>query len=517
MTSPSLIKKITLHSIHHKSQQLYIKIITVCLIALSITISPCESARTRLRNTLDVKFNLGCQLPQCNSTDPEKPAVNLFQVVSSNPESQDKTNFIWSNIGGPPMVITTSSSQESSLLIDWDLLLNTKANNNNNSKQSNETTSQPTTSSAQPAPAQAPPKTDGFHFNVTPDAAIGLLVEKIIFFDDTDHSGLFTKDKEYFEVEWSDIIWDLASRTTYHKDDFLKTHLRIRPKHPYFNGNILIKLAIPRDYKADRQKEVPHLKLNNQSISMVIVVDGIQPKPRFKNLRLALSFVVVIQSPNGPVSLDTISESLISDEYTPGVFRIKSLQFKTKSGTTTQSNSQQTGTDQISSNFADTEGQTEVLTTKQPTKKPPTDNLGFLYWKEVAYTDRRKIISRTIDVFDQRRSIDMDSLPNISQPFYQYFKYKPTSGLVPDYRAYRFELIFGKDNASYSSTNFTDFSFVFGLGAAPQEIMFSWFVKVIIFICFCLPILVMLAGLTYLLLRRFRRNGDTELLLAAES
>lgn len=505
----SFSNKTTFHSIY-KNQQLSLKIITICLIALSIIISKCECARTRLRNTLDVKFNLGCQLPQCNSSDPEKPAVNLFQVVSSNPESQDKTNFIWSNIGGPPMVITTSSSQDSSLLIDWDLLLNTKTTNDN-SKQSNETTS------AQPTPAPSPPRTDGFHFNVTPDAAIGLLVEKIIFFDDTDHSGLFTKDKEYFEVEWRDIIWDLASRTTYHKDDFLKTHLRIRPKHPYFNGNILIKLAIPRDYKADRQKEVPHLKLNNQSISMVIVVDGIQPQPKFKNLRLAFSFVVVVQSPNGPVSLDTDSESLISDEYTPGVFRIKSLQFKTKSGVTTTSNSQSSGLDQINENFADIEGQTEVLPTKQPIKKPPTDKLGFLYWKEVAYTDRRKIISRTIDVFDNERPIDMDTLPNISQPFYQYFKYKPSNGIVPDYKAYRFELIFGKDNASYSSTNFTDFSFVFGLGAAPQEIMFSWFVKIIIFVCFCLPILVMLAGLTYLLLRRFRRNGDTELLLAAES
>lgn len=452
----------------------------------------CLGARTRLRNTLDVKFNLDCHLPQCTSQDQNKSAVNLFQVVSSNQESPDKTNFIWSNIGGPPMVITTSSSQESSLNIDWDVLLNNKQPANN--------------------------ETSGFHFNVTQDASIGLLVEKIILFDDTDKNGLFTPDKPHIEIDWAGIVWDLASRYTYQKDDFLKTTLRMRPKHQYLNGTLLVKLAIPRDYKADRQKEVPHLKLNNQSISIVIVVDGIQPPPEFKNTRLAMTFVVIVQSPMGSVSLDTDSESLISDEYTPGVFRIKSLQFRTKQdhpqiSTSTES----TGSFNI---YSETEG--EGGTTAAPvTPKPPpalvSDRLGFLYWKEVAYTDRRKIISRTVDVYDSERSMSLDTLPDISSPFYQFYKYKPKSGPQPEYKLYRFELIFGKSESSYSSTSFTDFSFVFGLGAAPQEQMFSFLVKIIIFVCFCLPIFVMLAGLGYLMLRRFRRNGDTELLLAAES
>lgn len=473
------------------------KIIVFLLLIINITLLQftAECARTRLRNILDVKYNLGCQLPQCSSQDPDKPAVNLFQVVSSNPESPDKTNFIWSNIGGPPMVITTSSSQDSSLNIDWDVLLNNK---------------QPTAN-----------QTSGFHFNVTQDASIGLLVEKIILFDDTDKSGYFTPDKPRIEIEWSDIIWDLASRTTYNKDEFLKTHLRMKPKHHFLNGSILIKLGIPRDYKADRQKEVPHLKLNNQSICMVIIVDGIQPPPHFKNTRLAMTFVVVVQSPAGEVSLDTDSESLISDEYTPGVFRIKSLQFKTKHGSPISSPS--TTTEESTTNpniYAQIDGAETTTTTMAPTSKPAKsigDKLGFLYWKEVAYTDRRKMISRTVDVFDNEISMPFESLPNISQPFYQYFKYKPNAGPKPDYKLYRFELTFGRNGPSYGSTNFTDFSFVFGLGAAPQEQMFSFLVKIIIFVCFCLPILVMLAGLSYLMLRRFRRGGDTELLLAAES
>lgn len=458
-------------------------------LAISLTTSHCEAARTRLRNTLDVKFNLGCHLPQCNSTDTEKPAVNLFQIVSSNPESSDKTNYLLSNIGGPPMVITASSSQSSNLLIDWEVLLNKKPS----------------------------PDSSGFHFDITQDGSIGLLIEKIIFFDDTNQNGLFTKDKKFIEVEWSDIIWDLASRTTYHKNDFLKTNLRIRPKHQYLNGNIVIKLAIPRDYKADRQKEVPHLKLNNQSISVVIVVDGIQPPPDFKNTRLTMTFVVVVQTPNGQaVSLDTDSESLISDEYTPGIFRIKSLQFKTKPTAASQAATPATSPlESIPDSFADIEGQTTVVPVKQ--EKRQCENLGFLYWKEVAYADRRKMISRTIDVSDSEIAMSLDTLPNISPPFYQYFKYKPATGVAPEYKLYRFELIFGKDNASYSATNFTDFSFVFGLGASPRELMFSFLVKLIIFFCFCLPILVMLSGLMYMTLRRFNQNSDTELLLASES
>jgi len=448
----------------------------------------CLCAKTRLRNTLDVKFNLDCHLPQCNSSDPDKPAVNLFQVISSNPESPDKTNFIWSNIGGPPMVITTSSSQESSLDIDWEVLLNVKKSFSNG--------------------------TSGFHFNVTQDASIGLLVEKIILFDDIDKSGLFTPQKPRIEIDWADIIWDLASRATYHKDDFLKTHLRMRPKHQYLNGNILIKLAIPRDYKADRQKELPHLKLNNQSISMVIIVDGIQPPSNFTNTRLAMTFVVVVQSPAGEVSLDTDSESLISDDFTPGVFRIKSLEFRTKQEL--PPNTQSTD-DNLPDIYAESNGDIQPINAVPKRATPFANKLGFLYWKEVAYADRRKIISRTIDVFDHEMQMPFETLPNISQPFYQFFKYQPQSGPKPDYKLYRFELIFGKSDASYSSTNFTDFSFVFGLGAAPKEQMFSFLVKIIIFVCFCLPILVMLVGLGYLMLRRLRRSGDTELLLAAES
>lgn len=381
------------------------------------------------------------------------------------------------------MVITTSSSRESNLLIDWKVLLGEQTND-----------------------------TSGFHFDVTQDSSIGLLVEKITLFDDDNGNGLLEPHKKKIEVDWSEIVWDLASRTTYHKDDFLKTHLRMKPKHQYLDGNILIKLAIPRDYKADRQKEVPHLKLNNQSISMVIIVDGIKPPPTFKNTRLAMTFVVVVQSSAEQVSLETETESLISDEYTPGVFRIKSLQFKTKS-TAPQAVEEVTESSNV---FAEVDGVQQPLTS--PVKASPVgDKLGFLYWKEVAYTDRRKIISRTIDVHDVETKMDFDTLPKISQPFYQFFKYSPENGTKPSYKLFRFELTFGKTDALYSSTNFTDFSFVFGLGAAPQEQMFSFLVKIIIFVCFCLPILVMLAGLGYLTLRRFRKSGDTELLLAAES
>lgn len=491
----------------------------------------CLSARTRLRNTIEVRYNLGCNLPQCNSTDTNQSAVNLFQVISSNPDTPAKTNFIWSNIGGPPMIITTSSSQESSLNIGWDAILNPNKINDPHTEQppsasssmtpagQNSDPNATTTSTTTPPPPPPPPKpvTTGLHFNITQEAAMGLLVEKIILFDDTDKSGSFEQNKPHIEIDWGQIVWDQASRTTYHKDDFLKTHLRMRPNHKYLNGSLYIKLSIPRDYKADRQKEVPHLKLNSQSISVVVMVDGIQPPPGYKNTRLAMTFVVVIQSGSNPVALDTDSESLISDEYTPGVFRIKSLQFRSKQDSSTPAPQVE---DQSSSS-----GLIAVIDGKPATSVAPVaptpminrDKLGFLYWKEVAYTDRRKIISRTIDVFDSEMEMDMKTLPTISQPFYQFFKYEPPSGPKPQYRLYRFELIFGKGDSTYSATGFTDFSFVFGLGAAPQEQIFSFLVKVIIFVCFCLPLLVMLAGLGYLMLRRFRRNGDTELLLAAES
>uniref|UniRef100_A0A6G1SGG4 Uncharacterized protein n=1 Tax=Aceria tosichella TaxID=561515 RepID=A0A6G1SGG4_9ACAR len=505
-------------------------IIAYILIIQAALLHICSlSARTRLRNTIEVRYNLDCHLPQCNSTDGNQSAVNLFQVISSNPDTPAKTNFIWSNIGGPPMIITTSSSQESSLNIEWDALLN--PNNINDPKTEQPPSAAPivqpqnsntTITTPPPTPPPSPPKpvTTGFHFNVTQDAAIGLLVEKIILFDDTNKNGAFEKGKPHIEIDWGQIVWDQASKTTYHKDDFLKTHLRMKTNHKYLNGSLWIKLSIPRDYKADRQKEVPHLKLNSQSISVVIMVDGIQAPASFKNTRLAMTFVVVVQGPINQVAMQPASESLISDEYTPGVFRIKSVQFKTKQGTSTTTTPAPQVEDLSSSSDLIAEIDGKPAQSVSPVVSAPAfnrDKLGFLYWKEVAYTDRRKIISRTIDVFDSEKPMNMSTLPNISQPFYQFFMYEPQTGPKPEYNLFRFELIFGKGDSTYSATGFTDFSFVFGLGPAPQEQIFSFLVKVIIFVCFCLPLLVMLAGLGYLMLRRFRRNGDTELLLAAES
>lgn len=445
---------------------------------------------------MDIKFNQNCKLEQCKSENTNRSAINLFQVTSKNSESPDKTNYIYSSIGGPPMIIISSSTKDAALNIDWDVLLNKKSTN-----------------------------TSGLHFNVTQDAAIGLMVEKVILFDDTDNDGLFTKTKPHIEIDWAQVNWDLASKTTFNKEDFLRTYFRMRSQHKYLNGNILVKISIPRDLKADRQKEVPHLKLNSQSISMVVIVDGIQPPAEYKNARLTITFLVVVQTPEGHVSLDTDSESLISDEYTPGVFRIKSLQFRSKPNPAPKPVPVEETTSPANVIVAYDDGRANTTqntsqSAMQPladAQVPRTDKHGFLLWKEVAYTDKRKIISRTIDVFDNELEMNVTTLSKISPPFYEYFRHKPAAGPRPDYKLFRFNLSFGKSGTSYSSTNFTDFSFVFGLGAAPREHMFSFLIKIIIFVCFCLPIIVMFAGLGYLLLRRFRRYGDTELLLAAES
>lgn len=494
----------------------------IVFILLVIRNTQIEAARSRSKNNLDVEFNLNCSLPQCKIEDPHKSAVNLFHVIFSNPETPQKTNFIYSNIGGPPMFITSNSAQSSKLLIDWESVLGANSHDQNSSAtvaSASATTTSAASTTPLDKPSTAPTNTDGLHFNITQDAAMGLLIEKIVLFDDTDKSGSFTKDKPHVEVDWGQVVWDLASRVTVFKDDFLKTFMRMKTQSKVLNGTFSVKVAIPRNYKADRQQEVPHLKLNKQSMSITVTVDKLQAPSTFKFPRLAITMVVVIQSPTDQVSYDTDSEPLISDEYTPGVFRIKSLQFKTKQEPSA------TVKDEVATSNAYVEVEGETPEAKAALNQAPArpkaagekGKLGFLYWKEVAYTDRNKVISRTIDVYDNEIAMSMDTLPNISQPFYQYFKYQPNIGPKPYYKLYRFETIYGKGDLTYGSTNYTDFSFVLGLGAAPQEPSFSFLVKFIIFVCFCLPLLVMLTGLGYLLLRRLRRNGDTELLLDAES
>lgn len=449
------------------------------IISISHLFIPCLGARTRLRNTLDLKFNLHCDLEECKSNDRNISAINLFQVVSSNPENSDKTNFIWSTIGGPPMVIATSSHNDSNLNINWRSLINATHHKNEIEDLRREDSD--------------------LHYDVDQDATIGLMLEKIILYNDTDGNTVFNPSDHHVQLPLSNINWDLASKTTYHKDDFLKTVFRTR--EPIMNGNLTVKIAIPRDYKADRQKEVPHLKLNGQSISMVIVVDGIKDRENYTHLHFA--FVVGVQSPSDGIFLNKYNESLISDEYSPGAFRIKSLQF---------------GVNQSSSEHTETENSFDD-DLKPTEKSPKADDLGFFYWKEVAYTNLRKLISRTIDVIDSEEGPyefkNISELTRSSPAFYQYFKHKPSKG--SKYMFYRFELNFGSNDTQYSPTNYVDFSFVFGLKTAPQEQKFSFLVKVIMFICFCLPIAVMIAGLAYLTLKKLSQNSDTELLLAAET
>lgn len=467
-TSPDNITRIP-YKMTSKSSLLVFLVSTItttfafCLLLSNFNPISCS----RMRNKLDVLFNHGCPetLPQCSADIENVPATNLFQVTSSNTESPTtKTNFLLSNIGGPPMIIMTTSTQDSELTINWPVILNNGIMND----------------------------TNAFHYNHTQDSAIGFMFEKLIVFDDQDK----TNTSKFFEVKWDKVVWDLASKTTYVKDDFLKITLRTRPDHPYNNtfGAIQIKMAIPRDIKADRQKEVPHLKLGGQSISVAIIVDNIQPNEKFANPRLLMTFVSVVQGPeNAAVVCESESESLISDEYTPGVFKIKSLQFKQK---------------EPGFKFDDRSNSIE------PNNLIQNGHLGFFYWKEVAYTDRRKLISRTVDVYDEHKEHLWSTLPLTSRPFYQFFNHKGSN--AGQNHLFRINLIFGRGDSVYSATNFTDFSFVLGLGTAPREQIFSFLVKIIIFVCFCLPILVTLAGVGHLLLRRFRRTGDTELLLAHE-
>lgn len=477
---------------------LFLSLTTITILTVLINSQLSQSARTRLRNTLDVKFNFNCSHKNCTTQDPNVSAVNLFQVSSSNPDSQEKTNYIWSTIGGPPMIIATSSSEDSNLVIDWDTLLKDP-----------ETT---------PSNSSIPPKYSAFHFDITPNASIGLLLEKIILFNGDEENSIFNGTQEHIELPWSDIIWDLASKTPYYKDDFLKTSFRMKQGKYWRNGTITIKLALPRDYRADRQKEVPHLKLNNQSISMVVIVDGILPPKHYTRSLLHMTYVVVVQSPTHSVSDNQKTESLISDEYTPGVFRMRSIQFtakRDKSQITKLEYEPATGINR--EDFSDE----EPLDDSKPKPKPAlySDKLAFIYWKEVAYTDKKKIISKTIDVADceYAENSGLSTLPEKSTPFYQYFKYQPDGQSAINYTMYRFKLDFGRKDSYYNDSRFVDFSFVIGLGAAPQEQMFSFFLKIVMLIGFCLPILVMIAGLAYLMLRRFSQGSDTELLLAFES
>lgn len=453
---------------------------TLFLLFATVFISQTHSARTRLRNTLDVKFNFKCDEKECNfATDQPGSAVNLFQVASSNPESPDKTNYILSTIGGPPMVIATGSSQESNLIINWETLLRD--------------------------PGREPDELNhtGLYFDSAQDASIGLLLQEIILYDDTNGNSEFDPTEEHHAADMSELNWDLASKSAYTKDDFLKLNFRTKKAIPNISSNFTVKLSIPRDFKADRQKEIPHLKLNNQSISMVIAADGMQIPTSWTRGRLHVAFVVVFQSPKTKVKMNKSKESLISDEYSPGAFRIRSLQLVTDGKSSNMENKPSFDDD-----------------AKAPELDKPV-NIGFFFWKEVAYTDRRKIISKTIDVIDTETDIlswEKDRLKNLtikSAPFYQYFQQRPMKEPNSDYKIFILKLNFGREDSNFEK--FVDFSFVFGLGTAPQEQMFSFLVKIIIFICFCLPIVVMVAGLAYLMLKRFSQNSDTELLLAAET
>ena len=137
------------------------------------------------------------------------------------------------------------------------------------------------------------------------------------------------------------------------------------------------------------------------------------------------------------------------------------------------------------------------------------DKNSFICWKPIAYNSKEKIIANTLDVIHEDVvRLDASLLNQKNSRILEAFfgeKVNPLFG---------FNLTFGAsdDDKYYDDKKYNSFALVVGVDKAPEEGL-SFLVKMIIFVGFGLPLLVMVVSALYLVVRKIRKRNFNDLLL----
>ena len=327
-------------------------------------------------------------------------------------------HYIWSSIreDRPVFLVTQSDDPRDKVSIDWPELLN-------GSNKSISTQKQPVNH-------------------------IGIMLKDVIFWNDTQKAADFNESEPHVLKDFKDLNQTQEEVLTVNTSSSASAKFEFRD----YLSNVTITVTVSAGIESSRYQHIPHLMLTPKSFHVETTITGDPEVVNFTSCRVLLDFVVFHR--NGDV--DVTTTTTIDDEFSPGVFSIK-------------------------------------------TATAPTDPHSFMQWKPVAYNRADRIIAHTIDtnVSLNTSTDEMDS--RVMRGFCSGSVHCQTTNLRAFFGA-------AKDTF-YTDSEFTSFSFVVGLGQ-PDADGLSLLVQLIIWIGFGVPFLALVVGASYLAFKRIRRRSS---------
>ncbi|EFN86794.1 Uncharacterized protein C1orf85-like protein [Harpegnathos saltator] len=357
--------------------------------------------------------------------------------------ANDTLHYLWDFAIGRPSVLLALTSSSAWLNITWPDYLDKQENS--------------------------------IHFSEPPVYVFGVIVNKIIEFNDVNDTALIdTADVASTNVLRPEYFyWRLVSMSK--TDEFVYLDMEGNSyndtaKNISRYGSI--KLSLRGFCTVDHSDIVPHMLHTENSTQVDIILDDIQTNASFSRSRFAIELLVVGGGdPEIPMFVDP--KKSLDDEHTPGIF--------------------------------------EVVEVRTPPYKDLDIALNagaYLQWRPVSYnTGSREVTSSTETMQYPPKKVSNRTNAIDNSMLYCYYG-KDTDALLLQ----KVTVSFGsKGDGFYRKTSYSTWTFIIGYGTPPEE-RFSNLVIMIISIGLGLPLLIMVIVGLYLCIRRMpKRQGDVYL------
>lgn len=399
----------------------------IVLVGLTFSVD-CKTSATR---KFEVILNPDCPVNEtlCTEANEDGSFNNLLYIKATG--EQDILHMLYSTIGSFS-IIFVKTDLTAAITVDWVNLLS-----NDSAKMLNSIDF-----------------TGGSIKSVLPVYSIPTIYE----FDDENGDADMTKipnNASYWVVhKTADLIWD-KFELTYPNE----TNIGLFHGHsPSSNGTFQF-LVRYRGIDV-REKDLPHSKVDADSSAIDFILDDVTVAHDTSKFGLSVVYV------GKKVDFTEKEKSSMDDEYTPGTFKLYSVQ-------------------------------TSDIAT--------SEKLSYFQFKPIFYFVKDRTLENS--TITKQYNLGAETFPEgMASVFYTMSD--------KDCVVQALNISLGvsgnkKDGYNYAQSNYSVWSFSVGLGEAPMEKM-SFIVTLVIFIGFGLPALVILAGLVIMIVRKIKNRNQGE-------
>jgi hypothetical protein len=337
--------------------------------------------------------------------------------------------------------------------------------------------------------------------------SFGVCFLNLIEYNDTEDKADPSKVKpdQFTSTPFSTFDWSLAEQT---EDSSDYERFKISSRFPPIDksnqstaldspGSFELIYRVSKHEKRERSDELPHLEFTGDSVQLELVLDNLptrSPRSRF-SVELALVSTDKRQSQDDSSKSHMYWEKSLDDEFTPGVFKLFNWCTTNK-----------TDEDSVDDGGIGLDA-------------PQKWTQGIVQWKPIAYT--RTVLEPDKTTTNSRGVTHSSPLTDPSI-FLSHREVLTNTALYALYGEQLWStnmslsamnLSFGDPKDGFyrdihTNIGYLSWSFSVGVGQVPPTDHLSWMVMVIVLVCVGLPMLLLVAGFTYLLVRRFLRSRE---------